>query len=184
MPLHGWGQAIMFRRFPVLLIVFAITTFLASCKTAEDFYGSGPITLAPKVKEFVDKYLKEGQTNVVAVRTDGRYASVSYCGALACSGGGEENEALYNCESKGGKCWIYAMDGYVVWKGPVTVAGQGGAAAAKRSGGLGQYSSKIICIYAIDRKGSIPKWNENSWMRLYADEAKRRGLTVADCLKY
>jgi len=92
--------------------------------------------------------------------------------------------ALDSCESKGGKCWIYAMNGYVVWKGPITVAGQGGATAAKLGEGLEKYSDKIICKFAIDRTGQTPKWNEGSWKRFNADEAKRRGLTVADCLKY
>lgn len=178
------GEGVVFRRFPVLLIVFAITTFLAACKTAEDFYGSGPITMTPKIKKFVDRYTTVGQSTIVAVRTDGKRAHAAWCGALACSGGGEEFMALDGCESKGGKCWIYAMNGYVVWKGPVTVSGQGGATATKLSEGLGQYSDKIICKFAIDRKGSTPKWNENSWKRFNAYEAKRRGLTVADCLKY
>jgi hypothetical protein len=171
----------MFRRFSVLLIVFGITTILASCQTAKDLYGSGPITLAPKVKEFVDKYTKEGQTNVIAVRTDGRYAYVSYCDALNCAGGGEEGEALYSCESKGGKCWIYAMNGYVVWKGPVTVAGRWGSTGGS---GLKSRSDDNICFFAVDAKINPPKWDTLSKYKKYVDEANRRGLTINNCLMY
>lgn len=168
----------MFRRFPVLLIVFAITTFLASCKTAEDFYGSGPITMTPKIKKFVDRYTKEGQSNVVAVRTDGKRAHAAWCGALACSGGGEEFLALDGCESKGGKCWIYAMNGYVVWKGPVTVAGQGGEtmAATQLSSPDSNPQSNVA---RLKRDRACPKCNLKG-VRLLATDLQGANLQKAN----
>ena len=103
----------MRRRIVPLLLVFTITVLLATCKTAEDFFGSGPLTLTPKIKTFVDSYTEGKHPAVVAVREDGKYAYVVYCDGADCSGG-MELQAVDEFESKGGKCWIYGYNGFKV----------------------------------------------------------------------
>ena len=103
------------------LVILICGLLLGGCKTADDFIGSGPITIAPNIQKFVNEYITNPESTI-AVREDGNYAYVSYCPMNVGCLGGHFTEVIDGCESYGGKCWIYGLEGYVVWKGPVTVA--------------------------------------------------------------
>lgn len=42
----------------------------------------------------------------------------------------------------------------------------------------------LLCSRALHTSGTSPKWDTRSGFSMYADEAKRRGLTVDSCLKH
>lgn len=54
------------------------------------------------------------------------------------------------------------------------------ATVAKRRSGMGYYTDEVVCKFAIYAHGDTPTWDNNR----YVPEAKRRGLTLEDCLKY
>jgi len=86
-----------------------------------------------------------------------------------------ELQAVDECESKGGKCWIYGYNGFKVWNGPVTVR------QSRKS--VGSYTDEDVCQFSIDHSGQALKWDTTNPSK-FLDEAKRRGLTLDACSKY
>ena len=71
----------MIKRITVILLFL----FIASCKTSNPDYGSGPISLSPAVtNHYKNKYLKEFKPWMYFVNKSGTVASYLRCPEVDC----------------------------------------------------------------------------------------------------
>ncbi len=155
---------------------------LASCKTAPDFYGDGPINISANMQSYFEKYKSGGGPSYFAISEDGRMASWSYCpsGPDGCSVGEPPYMmAINGCNRRGKKCKIFARGKNVVWKGPVTYGGSPVASGASPSA----KSDEVVCAFAVDYAVEPFTWSTHTEVTKYVAEAKRRGLSLEDCDK-
>jgi hypothetical protein len=103
------------------ICIFSLFFLLTGCKTAQEFAGSGDLVLHPQVKEFVDKITKS--EGMVAVAYNGNYAYGRGCPEMhGCVSGGFDAASLIElCEKGAPRCAMYSEEGFVLWKGNVTV---------------------------------------------------------------
>jgi len=94
-----------------VLMVLICGLLVGGCKSvAEDLAGSGPITLSPGVRNFInsaewrrknDKSFGFKPELFIAVREDGKTAASSYCTQFDSCGEPHVMPAIQNCEKKG-----------------------------------------------------------------------------------
>lgn len=113
----------------LLIFAFLGAALLASCLTDEQqFSGHGPLVLSPNVGKALawHELLASGYLFVSA---DGEDFAMDYCGRGDC-GNADLNilAILQQCRDKAkSDCKLLAMDGRVVWRGPLRIRAAGGS---------------------------------------------------------
>ncbi len=110
------------------------------------------------------------------VSEDGRRYGYSYCSAgVGGCGSSVFFKVKESCEKRSGvNCYIYAENGFVVWKGPVTIGGVHGNRIAG-------FSDNVICNFATVVNASGRAWETRERYLPHVAEAKKRGLTLETC---
>lgn len=103
-----------------LLLVPAVTAFLAACQTTFYDVGTTPITLSQKVFTGFEKYKQYEDPLFFAVATNGSWYSFRTCSSAFCNPD-VSSLAINRCEERSGlECKIFANGRNIVWKGPIT----------------------------------------------------------------
>ncbi len=105
-------------KFCKLLAVLVMPLFLAACPTNQDYFGTGPLEITPRINAAFERYKKAGMDALyMAVSEDGQHIGYSYCPAGQCGGGSSLMLAISACERRSGskECRIYAQGHQVVW---------------------------------------------------------------------
>jgi len=94
-----------------------VAVLAAGCLTeAQQFGGSGPITLSPEVTRAFEWHKHLG--GYLVVSSDGGHFGESYCATKDCTDVGVL-DALFKCRAlTTSDCRLFAKDGVVVWDGP------------------------------------------------------------------
>lgn len=106
----------------LLASMTTILIILVGCKTVDEYAGTGPLVVTPKIKAFLDKHSWKMES-AVAVAYNGRYAySYSCPQSLGCQGDAFNPDfVIQTCEEKAPRCALYSHSGFIKWQGPVTV---------------------------------------------------------------
>jgi hypothetical protein len=103
------------RLLPVLVL-----SGLAGCVAVSTHYGSGPIRLAPSVKQHYERYMQFEDPRFFAVSIDGKSYGYSLCRPGRNCGDFQKGVdlAVFGClkRSQGVPCKIFGRAKQVVWK--------------------------------------------------------------------
>ena len=105
-----------------LIATFFLVTLVAGCQT-NNYAGSGPLQLSPRMGDFYQKYLKVQGKAAFAISEDGQCGTYRFCSESTCLERDEKYFAIRNCKDGCKKsCAIFAVRSSIVWQGPVTDA--------------------------------------------------------------
>lgn len=107
-------------RFDALACALASALLLAGC--AGPPVGSGPVRLGPGMQAAYQKYRATMQPGAFAISADGG-VGYTWCNSLSGCRGNEVAQALASCRrSARTPCYLYDVNGKVVWQGQVATA--------------------------------------------------------------
>lgn len=173
----------------IFLTAVAIA-LLSACQTNQDYYGSGPMELAPRAKAGFERFKKAGiSAGYFAITPDGGRTSYGYsfCGAAQCSGNALM-VAIHSCQrnSRGQECRIYAEGETVVWRFNQPAATNAPLAPSRsnqpvspilRTVNFKNIEDDSLCRIAVHSASG--EWDQN--VSRYVDEAKRRNISLNRC---
>ncbi len=97
-----------------IVAVLLSLTLLSGCQTLA---GQGPLDLDPKVAAEIEVAMAQARPiDTIAVSTDGRHLSITYCKTARCWGNPVEL-AIGRCQEQSGgvPCYLYARGRNLVW---------------------------------------------------------------------
>ncbi len=162
-----------------LLFTLVIFPLLTACEGPNAMIGRGELTLTQKMRPWLKN--KEGKEGLIAVSVDGAHGYVTYCkSATECEDVEPPKFAIQRCEVEAGKkCYIYMIDGQVVWNFDTPSSIQ----PTERRPPAHDLAGAELCAFALG-KDNADAWNLSEEMLPYTDEAIKRGYNPKQCQAY
>lgn len=176
-------------RMVVAATAVCAAAFLSACQSAKSG-GGQPITLSRWAEEYFNQYKRSDGPREFAIAVDGSYAAYNYCPAGQSACVYLSPSPQQRCEGTSGKtCKVFAIDGEIVWDGPVTYESQTGGGAPRASlaaqanksavdmiakqikdGGNGAFDSAVVPNVRADRRQALAN---------YAKPGEHKALAVS-----
>ena len=152
-------------------------------RTMDELVGAGRFVLDGDLNDFVRvEYLRSKNAGFVIASADGKYADVTYCerGVGECEIDDQVLKLIDECEHFAKQSCFLLMRGHdVVWRGDIRIR--------ESKSGLtrpDELNDTQICHFGILHNASTATWATGEIAKYYAEEAKKRELSLQDCNRF